>query len=127
MARGELSLKDSGRIHSAVAAAEAATGVELCVAIAHAGESDPVLFTDAAFSDLGLAGRKAALVMVMPDVRRIEVRTSATAAEVLPEDLCAKVVAELRIPLSRDALAEGIERGMAVLSGATVAPAATAE
>lgn len=122
MARGELNPKESGRVHTAVAAAEAATGVELCVAVADAGSTDPHLFADAAFSDLGLAGRKAALVMVMPDARRIEMRTSASAADVLPDDLCAKVVAEIRIPLLRDALGEGIERGMAVLSGAVVAP-----
>ena len=119
MPGGELTLKDEGRIYSAVSAAEVATGVAFCVAVADSRFSDPAHLADKAFADLGLGGRAEALILVMPDSRRIEMRTSAAAADKLPDHLCTRIVNEIRIPLIRDDVVEGIEAGMAVLTAAT--------
>lgn len=117
MARGDLSLGELERADAAVAAAEAATGVDFHVALVDAGADDPSSLADDAFVSLGLGRSKACLVMVLADARAVEVRTSAAAAEVLDDALLARAVTEMRIKFLRDAYDEGIEAGMAVLAG----------
>ena len=118
MARGEMTLKDEGRIHAAVAAAEAAAGVELCVVVVPAAGNDPGRVADAMFTDLNLGAGPRLLIVVCSDARAVEVRRSAAAASLVTDEQCATMVAEMRIRFVRDAIAEGIEAGMAVLTGA---------
>lgn len=127
VARGDLTLKDQGRIHAAVTAAEAATGIAFCVAVTEAGDSSPGLVADAAFLDLNLGDDAAVMVLVVPEARGVEIRTSSAAQLVLTDAICARAVAEMRIPFVRDAIAEGIEAGMAVFTAAvSAAPAPSA-
>lgn len=125
MARGDMTLKDEGRIHAAVAAAEEAAGVELCMAVVPAAGNDPGRLADAMFADLNLAAGPRLLIVVCPDARAVEMRRSA-AASLVSDEQCATMVAEMRIRFVRDAIAEGIEAGMAVLTGAAAADATPA-
>lgn len=122
MAAGDLSLAGAARVHTAVSAAEAATGLSFSVVISP-GPGDPGDRADHMFRALGLAGAGAVLVLVLPDERAIEVRTSSGARERVSDDAARRAVAEMRIPILRDDFAEGIEAGLRVLSEPARTPA----
>jgi uncharacterized membrane protein len=79
-----LKARHRARIARAVRAAEAWTGLQICVYIGPT-EDDPLAHARALMDDLGLAARPAVLILVAPRERRFEIVTSPAAARRIPD------------------------------------------
>lgn len=118
MARGDLTPSQAARVHHAVAAAEGATGLQLCVVLCQP-QGDPRRQAERVFAQMGLRTRPAVLLAVVPDTHRIEIVTSPAAAGRVSDDDCRAAVAALAtaVKASED-LADGVEAALGVITGA---------
>lgn len=119
MATGErLSKSDRQKVDDAVREAEAKTGLQFCVYLGPAGE-DSRARAEQAFVQAGLHERPAVLVLVAPDVHRVEVVTAPHARERLTDDECKAAIAEMTPYFSRDDFVGGLVVGLGELAERT--------
>jgi uncharacterized membrane protein YgcG len=113
------------RIDAAVRAAEAHTGLQLCVVLGRAAEGDPRAQAEALFVEAGLVERPAVLVLVDPPRRHVEVVTSPEAKARISDDDAAAAVAGMTVRFAQGDLVGGLTEGVGVLAqvaGEGVAP-----
>ncbi len=116
MARGELTPDAQARVAAAVAAAEAHTGLEICLVVCRPRPESTRTQAERAFRRLGLTNRPAVLVMVLPRARKVEVLTSTDARARLSDEDCAVAVDAMVESFGAGDLAGGIEAGLAVVA-----------
>ena len=116
MARGEIAVDDQARIAAAVADAERATGLEICVAVCKPGPESTRAQAERAFDRLGLTQRPAVFVIVLPRARKVEVVTSAVARSRLSDEDCAAAVNAMVVRFADGDIAGGVTQGLAVLA-----------
>jgi hypothetical protein len=107
---------DRARVHAAVDGAEKATGLQLCVAVCSQSDVPPRQQAEAAFTRLGTDQRPAALIMVLPDARRVEVVTGAGSP--LTDVDCERAVSAMTASFAAGQIEVGIESGLQVLVAA---------
>lgn len=107
---------DRARIHTAVDGAERATGLQLCVAVCAPVDAPPRQQAEAAFARLGTLQRPAALIMVLPEARRVEVVTGAGSP--LTDVDCERAVSAMTASFAAGDIEAGIESGLQVLVAA---------
>ena len=118
MARGERARLDRAQLAAAVAAAERACGLEICVVVCQASAEPPRQQAERAFTRLALAGRPGVLVLLLPDTRNIEIVTSAEARRRVSDVDCERAASAMIPALARGDVAEGVAAGLEVIASA---------
>jgi uncharacterized membrane protein YgcG len=113
-----LSKADRLKVDEAVRAAETKTGLQFCVYIGPAGDNSRAL-AEQAFVNAGLHERPAVLVLVAPDVHRVEVVTAPDARERLTDDECVASIAEMTPYFARNDFVGGLVVGIGELAERT--------
>jgi uncharacterized membrane protein YgcG len=112
-----VSRSDRKALARAVEEAERATGMQLAVYIGPV-EGDPQSHVDRLLQDGGAGGQPGVLLLVVPDVRRVEIRTSPEARVRVPDDAVQRAV-DVMVPLlSEGKLARGVTAALAVIVAA---------
>lgn len=101
----------------AVAAAEALTGLQVCVYLGRAG-TDSRVRAEELFTSSGLAGRPAVLILVAPREHRVEVVTAPSARERIADAAAATAVEAMAAHFATRDLAGGIVAGVRSLADA---------
>lgn len=114
MARGEIAV-DRARLHRAVEQAEAASGLQICVAICRS-EGEPAAQAEAALRSLRVSSQPTVLILVLPESRRVEVRHTLDSR--LGDVDSEKAVAAMIPAFAEGDIAGGVELGLDVLAGA---------
>lgn len=96
---------------AAVAAAEAFTGLQVCVYLGRAG-TDSRARAEELFVSSGMTARPAVLILVAPREHRVEVVTAPTARERIPDDDAAAAVDAMTTRFASGDLAAGIVAGV---------------
>lgn len=107
---------DRARVHRAVDAAERASGLQLCVAFCRPGPEPPEQQARRALVELGAHGVPAALVLVVAEARRVEVRANPESG--LTDIDAERAVSAMTADFAAGRFEEGIEAGLAVLVAA---------
>ena len=113
-----LSKADRQKVDDAVRDAEAQTGLQFCVYLGPSGE-DSRARAEEAFVKAGLHERPAVLVLVAPDVHRVEVVTAPDARERLTDDECKAAIAEMTPYFARNDFVGGLVVGLGELAERT--------
>jgi uncharacterized membrane protein YgcG len=113
-----LSKIDRQRVDDAVRDAEAKTGLQFCVFLGPVG-GDSRQLAEKAFVDAGLYERPAVLVLVAPDVHRVEVVTAPDARERLTDEECEASIAEMTPYFARNDFVGGLVVGLGELAERT--------
>jgi uncharacterized membrane protein YgcG len=103
--------KQHRAIEEAVHAAEAVTGLQLCVFLGHA-EEDARAHAEGMFTSLGLHTRPGVLVLVAPPQRRAEIVTSAELKERVSDEACDEAMAAMIERFRAGDLVAGIRAGL---------------
>ena len=113
--------KDRVRLAALVDAAEEKTGLQLAVYVGPT-ERTPAEHADELVA--GLAERPAVLLLVAPDARRVELRTSPVARERIPDAAAEHAVAAMTPLLAEGALVAAVAAGLDALVAAAGPPVA---
>lgn len=117
MAAGELAPQDKARLARAVASAESATGLQLCVYLGPA-DGEPREHAEQLLRMAQSRSRPAVMLYVAPDARRVEC-VVAPAATHRVSDAAAREAVDTMLPLlARGELAAGLEAGLRRLAHA---------
>lgn len=95
-------------LETAVAGAEAQTGLQFCVFLGKVDSSHPRDDAETIFLKAGLHERPAVLIVVAPRQRRIELITSPHARQRISDDDAAAAVAAMTASLARGDLVEAV-------------------
>lgn len=120
MVAGELkplSRRQRRHLEGVVHRAEATTGLQICVYIGPADE-DSRAHAESMFQSAGLHTRPAVLVLVAPNVRRVEIVTAPDVKERISDDAAGRAVSAMTERFSRGELAHGLEAGVTALAEA---------
>jgi uncharacterized membrane protein YgcG len=112
-----LSERQRRRVARAVAAAERWTGLQFCVYLGPT-EADPLAHAHALMADLGLTAKPAALLLVAPEARRLEIVTSPAAAERIPDHAARLAALAMSASFGVGDIAGGIAEGVRLLAQA---------
>ena len=118
------------KLRAVVDAAEDETGLQLCVYLGPAGDEEPRALAARLFETAVERGHPAALLLVAPDSRRVEILTAPWAASRLPDAACEAAIEGMRPLLKKnrleDALIAGVQH-LASVAGPGVTDAGTTE
>ena len=118
------------KLRAAVDAAEEETGLQLCVYLGPAGDEEPRALAARLFDTAAERGHPAALLLVAPDAKRVEILTAPWAQERLPDAACEAAIEVMRPTLRKgkleDALVAGL-RHLATVAGPGAADEGTGE
>ena len=116
MARGKrprLTRADRVRIHRAVNRVEQTTGLDFSVCLCHPTGEEPHVQAERMFAEHGLHTKPAVLIAVVPESRRIEIRTSADAvARGVDDSTCQAAVDHMLPMLANGNLVGGLAAGL---------------
>ena len=112
-----LNARQRRRIARAVRQAEAATGLQFCVYLGPT-EADPRAHAHALLHDLGLAAEPAALLLVAPETRRLEIVTSPAAAQRIGDHAAGLAALAMAASFGVGDLAGGVAEGVRLLAQA---------
>lgn len=101
----------------AVAAAEKQTGLQICVYLGPAGQ-DARAHAEGLFVEAGLHTRPAVLVLVAPEVRRVEVVTAPEARERVSDEAAQEVVDRMTTRFADGDLVGGLIAGIEHIAAA---------
>jgi uncharacterized membrane protein len=111
-----LTKRQRARIARAVEAAEAWTGLEICV---HLGPAeDPATAARALLADLGMAGVPSVLLLAAPESRRLEVVTSESGARRVPDHALRLAAVAMSASFGVGDVAGGITEAVRLISQA---------
>jgi uncharacterized membrane protein YgcG len=110
-----LSARQERRVARAVDEAEERTGLQLCVYLGPAGE-DARAHAEQLFEAAGLHTRPAVLVLVAPDVRRVEIVTGAEVRDRVTDAGAQRAVDAMTARFAERDLAGGLVAGLEVLA-----------
>lgn len=125
MAGDVLSGGQRRRLGRLVHRAEKSTGLQLAVYVGPV-EEDPAEHADRLLAEAGVPGLPAVLILVAPEARRIEIRTSPVAKDRVSDEAAERAVAAMRPPLADGDLVAGLAAGLAVIAAAAGKPVAGA-
>jgi uncharacterized membrane protein YgcG len=109
-----LSRKDLRSLGRAVDEAERTTGLQLAVYVGPV-EDDPGAHAERLLHESGGSAVPAVLLLVAPEVRRIEIRTSEPARTRIPDEAAERAVAAMTPLLAAGELAAGVKAGLEVI------------
>lgn len=112
-----LTARQRARIARAVDAAENWTGLQFCVYLGPV-EDDPRASANALMDGLGLSGRPAALLLVAPESRRLEIVTSPAAAKRIPDHAARLAALAMAASFGVGDVAGGVTEGVRLLAQA---------
>ena len=121
MATGDLrkpTARQRRRIESTVRAAEATTGLQVCVYLGAAGHGDGRAAAEAVFVDAGLTTRPAVLLLVDPPNRHVEVVTGPQVVERITDADAAAAVEAMVARFAAGDLVGGVVVGVEQLAQA---------
>jgi uncharacterized membrane protein YgcG len=112
-----LTQRQRRRIARAVRQAEAWTGLQFCVYLGPT-EADPLAHAHALMHDLGLVDEPAALLLVAPEARRLEIVTSPAAARRIPDRAARLAALAMSASFGVGDVAGGVAEGVRLLAQA---------
>ena len=112
-----LSARDRRRLARVVHRAERRTGLQIAVYVGPV-EDDPGAHAERLLGEAGAAGLPAVLVLVAPEIKRIEIRTAPAARDRIPDTAAAQAVAVMAPVLADGRLVAGVSAGLDVLVAA---------
>jgi uncharacterized membrane protein YgcG len=112
-----LTKRQRRRIARAVETAERWAGLQFCVYLGPT-EDDPLAHARAMMDQLGLAEQPAVLVLVAPEVRRLEIVTSPAAARRIPDPAAQLAALAMTASFGVGDIAGGIAEGVRQLAQA---------
>jgi uncharacterized membrane protein YgcG len=104
-------------VEEAVRTAEASTGLQFCVYLGPT-EENARSHAESMFVDAGLHERPAVLLLVAPPQRKVEIVTSPTASERLPDNICADAITVMTERFRKRSFAPGLVAGIEFLARA---------
>ena len=99
------------RVRDAVDAAENVTGLQFCVYLGPSKE-DPRALAERLFATASTDGHPAALIVVAPSHRRVEILTAEWARERIPDVACETAIAHMKPMLQAGAFDEALVAGI---------------
>ena len=100
------------KLRATVDAAEEETGLQLCVYLGPAGDEEPRALAARLFDTAAERGHPAALLLVAPDARRVEILTAPWATTRLPDDACEAAIEVMRPKLRKGKLEDALIAGV---------------
>jgi uncharacterized membrane protein YgcG len=112
-----LSVRQQKRVERAIDEAEEHTGLQLCVYLGPAGE-DSRAHAEALFAHAGLHTRPAVLVLVAPEVRRVEILTAPEVRDRVGDEAAQRAVDRMTDRFAEGDLPGGLIAGVAEIAEA---------
>lgn len=107
--------KQRKAVDEAVRAAEEKTGLQFCVYLGTA-PGDAREHAENLFVQAGLHERPAVLLLVAPDLRRVEVVTAEPVRDRLTDEACARAIDDMTPLFAEGRFVDGLVRGVAKLA-----------
>jgi uncharacterized membrane protein len=105
------------RVEDAVQAAEASTGLQFCVYLGRT-EDNARSHAESMFVDAGLHERPAVLLLVAPRQRKVEIVTSPSVGQRLPDNVCAEAITVMTERFRKRSYSPGLVAGLQFLAHA---------
>lgn len=117
MAGDPLTRRDRQKVARAVDDAERATGLQLAVYVGPV-DTDPHEQAERLLQESGALAAPAVLLLVVPELRRVEIRTSPTARERVSDETAAAAIAAMTPLLAEGDLVGGVKSGLNLIAAA---------
>jgi uncharacterized membrane protein YgcG len=118
--RPPLTRAERARVHRAVNQAEKATGLDFSVCLCHPTDEQPHVRAERMFAEHGLHTKPSVLIAVVPESRRVEIRTSGQANERgVDDERCQAAIDRMLAVFATGDLAGGIVAGVESLAAAS--------